>query len=435
MNLNTQRYQNNMADFTAKERMIATFLSNLPWLKKIAKNIYVKINAIIYRKPYKELILDSRIECIKSVCSSGLKSEVFFGYYDKCCDMDNKVIYHQNDYSSTKKPSPFEPCNLFVKNLNDGQVVKIDSTSAYNWQQGCRIHWVSGDLILYNVYNDKSEQYNAILWSYSKRQIIKQYALPVQESKNDNYFLSINYRRLWNMRPDYCYRCIPKMSTKELSDMDNDGIWKVDMGSGRSQLIHTLSDVINVDFRDQFLHSNHNVNHLMISPDGSRFIFVHRNYEHKKRFDRLMLSDFKNIKVLIDEHYVSHCCWIDNTTILGYLMSNGKKGFYFINVDTLMVKKCDAMSNINTGDGHPSFNGEMVVFDTYPNKSRLQRLYLYDLKKDILYPLIEVYQSTKYKDETRCDLHPRFSKDGKKIYFDTVRNNHRELCWINIDNF
>jgi len=247
--------------------------------------------------------------------------------------------------------------------------------------------------------------------------------------------LAINYRRLWNMRPDYCYRCLPMLSRNELDNMANDGIWKVDISTQMVNLVHSIADVIKVDYRNQFDKCNHNVNHVMLSPNGKRFIFIHRNYLGKQRFDRLMLSDFTTIKVVIDEHYVSHCCWIDNHTILGYLMSGGERGFFYIDVDTLKVTKCDAMSAVKAGDGHPSYNGRMVAFDSYPDKSRMQKLYIYDTQKKEAFPLLELYQSTQYIEETRCDLHPRFSHDGRKIFFDTVYHGHRELCYVNIDKF
>lgn len=424
-----------MAEFSAKERMIAALLSQTPGIKRLIKKWYVEWNAIIHRKPYIVKILDNRIKNVYSVMPDAGNDEIFFGYYDKCCSWGDKVLFHRNTFSSLNLPRADKPCGLYLKDLKSNKITKIGTSHAYNWQQGCRIHWISEDKILYNTFDENSQTYKAVMWSVAEGSEICRYDMPVQDSMGEDFFLSINYRRLWNMRPDYCYRCMPMLNQAELEDVSNDGIWKVDMSTQKVELLHSIAEVIKVDYREQFAKCNHNVNHVMLSPNGKRFIFIHRNYLGKQRFDRLMLSDFKNLKVVIDEHYVSHCCWIDNSTILGYLMSGGERGFFYIDVDTLNVTKCEAMSAINAGDGHPSYNGRIVVFDTYPDKSRMQKLYIYDTQKKKVFPLLELYQSTQYIEETRCDLHPRFSHDGRKIFFDTVYHGHRELCYVDISEF
>lgn len=424
-----------MAEFSARERLIAAILSKTPGLKRKIKRLYVKLNAVMYKKPYAYKILDNRVEKLHVVSSENNYNESFFGYYDKCCCWDERVLWHCCSLPSTKLPNAEIPCSLILKNLETGETQKIGDTYAYNWQQGCRMHWLNKDRVLYNVFDGVSGTYKAVLYAVRDNKELCRYEKPVQESYGTDFFLAINYTRLWTMRPDYCYRCIPKLTKTELADMDNDGIWRVDMETGAICLLHSFNDVIRVDYRSQFDKCVHNVNHVMLSPNGKRMIFIHRNYLGKQRFDRLMLSDFVTLKVVIDEHYVSHCCWIDDDTILGYLKSGNERGFYFIDVDTLNVRKCEEMCALKSGDGHPSFNGRFVAFDSYPDKSRMQKLYIYDTKKKIVFPLLELFQSSKYEEETRCDLHPRFSNNGRKIFFDTVYRGHRDLCYVDISSF
>ena len=40
----------------------------------------------------------------------------------------------------------------------------------------------------------------------------------------------------------------------------------------------------------------------------------------------------------------------------------------------------------------------------------------------------------KIKGFDRCDLHPRFSEDGKRVYFDTIYTGKRQLCCIDVSS-
>jgi hypothetical protein len=170
----------------------------------------------------------------------------------------------------------------------------------------------------------------------------------------------------------------------------------------------------------------------MISPSGKDFIFIHRYYYGKRRFDRLMCSDFKSLSVLIDFEMVSHCCWINNKTLFGYFRVEDKDGYYFYDVDTKNVSECKEINQLTLGDGHPSCYNNLIVFDTYPDKSRMQKLMLYNLLTSKVTPLVELYQSLRFINQTRCDLHPRFSPDGKSLFFDAVYTGKRQHCSIDI---
>lgn len=417
-----------MAQFSKKERLIASILSATPGLKRKVKTVYTILNSWIYRTGYSEKILSGKISGIH--IPFGQEKESFFGYYDKSPENGlGLVVAHIPSVATTNKPSKRAPIEIAIVDAS-GKHKIIDKSFSYAWQQGCRSQWMTDDLLIYNVFEEGF--YKAKVYSIKEDYVIKTFDYPVQDSFADNFFLSINYQRLIAVAPDYGYRNLPQLSEEEMKSVENDGIWKVDVKTGESELLISLKDIVNCNHKNLFDECVHIANHVMINPSGKGFIFIHRYYQGKRKFDRLMCYDGRNLKELVAEGMVSHCCWYDEQTVFGYLRYGGKDGFYFCDVNTGMFTECSELTSLNSGDGHPTCYGSKIVVDTYPDKSRMQHLYLYDHQTKAVEELLQVYQSVKYMYETRCDMHPRFSSNGKRIYFDSVYKGLRQLCYVDL---
>lgn len=144
------------------ERFIASLLSSSPLLKKFIKSIYIRLNAIVYKKNYNYKILCDKIDSINMVSNDN--QETFFGYYDKSSINKVGLILSQTTNRQTHlKPSAHIPIQLFVKDISNGDVIKIGETFAYTWQQGARCQWISNDEVIYNVFQDN--QYKAVVYS------------------------------------------------------------------------------------------------------------------------------------------------------------------------------------------------------------------------------------------------------------------------------
>lgn len=418
-----------MAEFSSKERLLASLLSRFPGLKKQLKIVYIGINAIIYRKSYKYRLLSDKLKIGQVITLKG--QETFFGYYDKVpMNRDGWVALHATYLSTRYLPDPKMPLNIVLVSPVANEYKIIGKSFSYNWQQGARIQWLNDSLLMYNDF--RQGKYGAVVYSMAEDCEIGMFDLPVQDAYGTNYFLSINYRRIMRLRPDYGYRNLPLISDDDMKNLEKDGIWKVDYRSGDIILVHSLKEIIDCNNKPCFANCFHKVNHIMINKTGTDFIFIHRYYQGHRRYDRLMYSDFKSLKVLVDYGMVSHCCWLNNDEVLGYFRVEDKDGYYICNVKTNLLTACDEMNRLGVGDGHPSCYKNWVVFDTYPDKSRMQKLFLYNTDCDKVIPLLELYQSPCYMNQTRCDLHPRFSSDGKFIFFDTVYSGKRQLCYLDV---
>ena len=81
-------------------------------------------------------------------------------------------------------------------------------------------------------------------------------------------------------------------------------------------------------------------------------------------------------------------------------------------------------------DGHACFSpdGSWLVCDTYPREpERMAHLILYHLNRDQKIEIGHVYTAPEFTGEIRCDLHPRWSPDGKWVTIDSVNNGDRQI--------
>jgi Tol biopolymer transport system component len=63
----------------------------------------------------------------------------------------------------------------------------------------------------------------------------------------------------------------------------------------------------------------------------------------------------------------------------------------------------------------------------------MQHPYLYNLATNMQHPLGHFYSAPEYTGEWRCDTHPRFSPDGRKVVIDSAHGgNGRQLYMIDI---
>ena len=416
-----------MANYNSGERLISGILSSSPKLKKCIKKIYQHFNYILYKKKY-----NFKSDCdLFELDYEG--NESFFGYYDKSpVNNSNRfLVFHSTDNSSHLKPGN-NPIHVILFDLKENKVIKKFITNAYNWQQGSKLQWIDTTGFIFNDFSAAEQKYVSRIYNVeeSSEKIIN---FPIYDTFKDNA-LSLNFNRLNLLRPDYGYRNLEY--TIDFSKNDNDGIYLINLQSNSSKLLISIEDVIKLHYKDSMKDAKHWFNHIMISPKGKRFMFLHRWLDKGRKHDALVVADFngKNVSVLADDDMVSHCCWNGDNEIISYMRDiKYGDGYYFINVISRNRRKLDDRYINSLGDGHPSIHGNVMLLDTYPNKSRMKELFLFDLESNNLTKLGEFHESMKFYGETRCDLHPRFSNCGKYVFFDSVHSSRRKLYRITID--
>jgi len=177
----------------------------------------------------------------------------------------------------------------------------------------------------------------------------------------------------------------------------------------------------------------------LFSPDGSRFIALHRwRYPKGNRLTRMITAnpDGSDVRIVDGNGYHSHFIWRDPTHILGRSNqpSHGR-AFYLFEDGTDKVEAVGP--DIMQQDGHctylPGHNNEWILNDTYPDDQRLQHPYLYHVPSARKLDLAAIHSPEQYTGEWRCDTHPRHSRDGKLVCFDSPhRDQGRQLHLVDV---
>ena len=417
------------------EQKINYQLNKYPAVKKVIKRAYQLGCYTVSKKVKSE-------GNIVRVSPDDSEHEYFFGYYDKSpWDATMRYMLCMRAKDTWSEPDPMGTADILLIDTQNGNAVrKIATTHSWNVQQGCMAQWLGPDFKSRILYNDlRGGQYCSVILNTDT---MEERVLPMPcytVSADGKTALSLDFSRLHSLRLGYGYVALPEV-TKGVALPDATAVWKMDLESGEVKDLLKYTDFAGFEPRLEMLEkgSVHKVNHLMLSPNGKRFMVLYRWFCGQRKYTRLMTCnvDGTDMYVLSDDDMVSHCYWKNDEEIIAF---ERKKefgpGYYLMNDKTQEWQHIwPQLSN----DGHPSYcptDNHLVVFDTYPSRSRIQEVKLgldNDTKGDSVRTIAKVFAPFKYDNDTRCDLHPRWRQDGKAVCFDSVFEGHRGLYVVDI---
>lgn len=416
------------------EQKVNYFLNKFPGVKKYIKRAYQLAAYAVSPK------IKSEGNITRISPEDGL--EYFFGYYDKSpWDATGQYMLCLRAKQTWKDVSPKEPAEILLIDTQkgeseEGRIRVLAQTHAWNVQMGCMLQWLGPQYDTKIIYNDfRDGNYCAVILDVfsGQEKIIGRPVYTVSES--GKFALTLDFSRLYNLRPGYGYYNVPE-STRGVALPEADCIWYVDLQSGESKPLLKYTDLAAFQPRKEMEEpgSVHKVNHLMLSPSGKRFMMLYRWFNGHRKYTRLMTCnvDGTDMYVLSDEDMVSHCFWKNEEEILAFENKHsGGPGYY------LMQDKSQTYTHLWTrydNDGHPSYSPDRqwVVTDSYPNRARIADIKLLRDTEEDGRVIARVFAPFRYDNDTRCDLHPRWSRDGQKICFDSVFEGHRGLYVVEL---
>lgn len=414
--------------FTEIEKAGKQMFEQFPVIKRLAKRVYQLASVATSNEKIK-----SEGKVVRVSPNDGY--EYFYGYYDKSpWDVSDRYMIAIKVKQAYKSVAPKEPGIVgLIDTKNENKFYKIGTTDSWNVQQSCMAQWLGPDFNSRIIYNDfRDGKYCSVIYNLKIKSVEKVLPLPVYDVSRDGSFaLSLDFSRLHRMRPGYGYSNLPESTKGELCP-DKPCIWKMEIETGEITELFKYTDMAAFESNESMVGAEHKVNHLMISPNGKRFMVLHRWFQKGRKHSRLVTVNVDKTEMynLSDDVFVSHCYWKNDSEILSFLRKKESGDHYYLMKDKTQEYRM-YWPELNT-DGHCSYSpdGSLIITDTYPNRKRIASVYLCTENDNRSRRIACVFAPFRYDNDCRCDLHPRWNHTGDRVCIDSVHEGKRGLYVI-----
>ena len=413
----------------------------------------------------------------------------WFGYYnyDTLNHDQTKMLCNRSKVDGVA-PEKGMTIELGYYDIPEGIWHHIGESDSWNWQQGAMMQWLPGEG------NENKVIYNT---SKNDRLISRIHDIATGEDRDIDW-------AIYGITPDgkksialdlersrwcraYHYKSVEN-TAKEGRVYEGDGIFEVDLENNTTKRIISIQDIIALNHEPSFDTMKHWLEHIMISPDGSRFVFLHRfssmeNVFHYRTRICIANIDGSNLQVIDgqDKYEWSHFGWNPDNSFciytygksrfscqysIGTLLHSGISGylklpkkalcvglghlpfglsqkingnyryyqFYKENEDGKYVLDNSSRKSFYPTDGHPSFTSDckLVLTDTYANADNRQFLLTYNPangKTLILGEFNAFYKG----NPASCDLHPKLCRNNDFVIVDSAHAKLHHMLLFKLD--
>lgn len=248
------------------ERIIHGIVRNHPGIRKNIVVAYQRAFSLFPAKPYE--------------CSHALIHHPgsFYGFHDKCpwSADGSKLLAHRFDISKSIDDLERNPVEVgFYEGENYEIYRPIESTLAWNWQQGSSLQWVGeSNRVVFNGDFDGTSTATLVDLDTGNRRRLHGQVMSV--SNDGKWAASCSFDRLGHGMPGYGYALTDdNVLTKELCP-EQEAIAILDLENDKVMSVVALEHVL--DFRNGHVEGGlyHYFSHCLFSPDSKRMVFYHR---------------------------------------------------------------------------------------------------------------------------------------------------------------
>ncbi|MFA6816673.1 MAG: hypothetical protein WCS73_10305 [Lentisphaeria bacterium] len=370
----------------------------------------------------------------------------FFGYYDRCpWNDDDSLHLCLKVNQASRLPVKGETAEIGVLD-GSGSFEHLATTRTWCHQQGAmELFLPHRNQFIYNDFD--GEKVVARIYEMGKG-IVGKYNRGIYTiSPNGRFGISLDFARI--PRRGYSYAEAPLPDDVHPKNLDHDGLWLVDLVSGAEKLLVSYSTMLK---KHPWRYSCEDVsfwlNHAIFNCDSSRILWLFRQHTQANvlgnwwhTFMYTCDLEGRDTACVLPETYwhsgaISHQIWgrtpheilvdanWDGTGNHAVVFDESQRPF--------LAKK---ISESHGGMAHMVFSpdGTKLLADSYPVNGK-QQLDLIDVATGKMEQLgVFAHQQPKGTvAEVRCDLHPRWSHDGKKITVDSIHSGKRAVYLLKL---
>lgn len=359
-------------------------------------------------------------------------------YYDiHVFDSDSRLIAGHKVLFAERQPTPDDAIAIgYIDLEGDRAWIPVGESRAWSWQQGAMSQWLPNSRTL--VWNDRDGSGFVARTLDLDSGESKTLPRPVYAvDPGGRFALSLNMARLDHVRPGYGYVGGDGARIDERKPSE-DGVWKVDLETGASELILSLREAVRfltsrLPIKGRLKHALKRYiywfNHVKISPDGERFTVKLRFRQLGKGWNDQMgvsltcRTDGRDLRLLTDG--TSHVIWLDDEHL--YLWQ--RDGVYLYADERPEGRRVRRIApdliDHNVHIRHFPGTKEHFVFDT----PYLEEIDLFVLDaRDGRHERVATFRNhTPKRGLFRCDLHPCPSPDGRKLVVTSMDDGGRQM--------
>ncbi len=366
----------------------------------------------------------------------------FFGYYgiSPWNASEQLLAFLQTDFGAQPVMEE-DRASICIMNLESGEVRRVAETHAWNFQQGTLLHWLPTDPERKIIYNHRADgEFCSIVLDVESGEIRRLPRPIAAVSHSGKWAASINYARLADMRPGYGYVGVADLFADALHP-EEDGLYVMDLESGEYKLIVSMDRAFRAERPPEaFLEKKMWFNHVLFSRDDSRIFFMAR---YKQDTGPLVTAAFTvnpdgtDLRCVLPYSWgASHYDWLDARRMVVVSRYKGEPKWLHVLFTDGGGDYAPLAPEILQRDGHCHFSrdGKWMVTDSYPQgPDRMRSLYVMEMATQQVGELARFHEPADYKGEWRCDLHPRWNRDGTQICIDAACDGTRQVYIVHLE--
>jgi len=349
------------------------------------------------------------------------KAHLFMGFHDTSAidALTGRMVVLAVDCMD-RPPVKGDVASICIADWNSGAVRQVAETDAWNFPQGSRQHFLNDNAITYNLSIDGEWAAVAQELGSGRRTQLEKPLYAIHPNKKVGY--GLNFSRLHRLGGYGYVGCADTTATEPAPK--GDGLWEVDLVSGRAKLLVSIYDACTAAGALP-LDRPHYFTHVVPSPSGKDLSFLHRYWLPDGGIQTRLLvcaADGSGLHCRA-EGYLSHFDWMDDDVIMiwGRPPSSLQKGRnhpllrfpgvrQVVQLGKPLIRRVLGKSAATQGsymlippggyqgqsfargllteDGHPSFRPvtrDWLLTDTYPNGERWRTLMLSPVKAPVIH--------------------------------------------------